>query len=65
MKKKNSGYQITANVVMMLVAVMVVLPFLLLFLSYITHEITLLNNVYTFFPEKFRRGAYENIFRSG
>lgn len=36
MKKKNSGYQITANVVMMLVAVMVVLPFLLLFLSSIT-----------------------------
>ena len=33
MKKKNSGYQITANVVMMLVAVMVVLPFLLLFMG--------------------------------
>ena len=65
MKKKNSGYQITANVVMMLVAVMVVLPFLLLFLSSITDESTLLKNGYSFFPEKFSLGAYEYIFRSG
>ena len=49
---------------MMLVAVMVVLPFLLLFLSSITDESTLLKNGYSFFPEKFSLGAYEYIFRS-
>ena len=53
------------NAVMLLVVVTVVVPFLLLFMSSITDENTLLVNGYSFFPEKFILGAYAYIFRSG
>ncbi len=53
------------NAVMLLVVVTVVVPFLLLFMSSITDENTLLVNGYSFFPEKFSLGAYAYIFRSG
>lgn len=65
MVKRNRGYQTLANIVMMLVTLMVVLPFLLLFMSSITDENTLLMNGYSFIPAKFSLGAYEYIFRSG
>lgn len=65
MAKKNRGYQIMINAVMLLVVVTVVVPFLLLFMSSITDENTLLVNGYSFFPEKFSLGAYAYIFRSG
>ena len=53
------------NAVMLLVVVTVVVPFLLLFMSSITDENTLLVNGYSFFPENFSLGAYAYIFRSG
>lgn len=65
MAKRNRGYQILINAVMLLVVVTVVVPFLLLFMSSITDENTLLVNGYSFFPEKFSLGAYAYIFRSG
>lgn len=65
MIKRNRGYQALANIVMLLVTLMVVLPFLLLFMSSITEENTLLLNGYSFIPAKFSLGAYEYIFRSG
>jgi putative aldouronate transport system permease protein len=65
MKKKNRGYLIFANIIMMIVTVLVILPFLLLFMSSITDENTLLANGYSFFPAKFSLGAYEYIMRSG
>lgn len=65
MVKRNRGYQTLANIVMLLVTLMVVLPFLLLFMSSITDENTLLMNGYSFIPAKFSLGAYEYIFRSG
>lgn len=65
MAKRNRGYQIMINAVMLLVVVTVVVPFLLLFMSSITDENTLLVNGYSFFPERFSLGAYAYIFRSG
>lgn len=65
MAKRNRGYQIMINAVMLLVVVTVVVPFLLLFMSSITDENTLLVNGYSCFPEKFSLGAYAYIFRSG
>lgn len=65
MAKRNRGYQIMINAVMLLVVVTVVVPFLLLFMSSITDENTLLVNGYSFFPEKFSLRAYAYIFRSG
>lgn len=44
---------------------LVVLPFLLLFLSSVTDESTLILNGYSFFPKKFSFDAYKYIFRSG
>lgn len=65
MIKKNTGYQALANTVMTLVTLMVILPFLLLFLSSITQESTLITNGYSFFPEAFSLESYAYIFRSG
>lgn len=65
MVKRNRGYMILANTVMMLVTVIVVLPFLLLFMSSVTDENVLLASGYSFFPQKFSVEAYEYIFRSG
>ena len=63
--KRNHGYQILANAVMLLVTALVVLPFILLLMSSLTDENVLLANGYSFIPEKFSLGAYEYIFRSG
>lgn len=63
--KKITSYQVLANVVMILVTLMTILPFLLLFMSSITDESTLLTNGYSFFPEKFSASAYGYIFKSG
>lgn len=65
MKGKITPFQVTAHVVMTMVTLCVFLPFLLLFLSSVTDESTLLQNGYSFFPEKFSLGAYDYIFRSG
>lgn len=50
---------------MIVVTLLVILPFLLLLMSSVTDESTLLTKGYSFFPEKFSLGAYEYIFRSG
>ena len=50
---------------MILVTVMAVLPFVLVFLSSITEENTLVLNGYSFFPEKFSLYAYEYIVMKG
>jgi len=65
MVRKNKAYQLTANTVMLMVTLIVALPFLLLFMSSITDENTLLQNGYSFLPAKYSLGAYEYIFRSG
>ena len=50
---------------MILVTVMAVLPFVLVFLSSVTEENTLVLNGYSFFPEKFSLYAYEYIVMKG
>lgn len=65
MRKKYSGYQILANSVMMIVTIIVIVPFLLLFMSSITDESALITNGYSLFPKKFSLEAYRYILRSG
>lgn len=65
MRKKYSGYQILANSVMLVVTFIVIVPFLLLFMSSITDESALLANGYSLFPETFSLEAYRYILRSG
>lgn len=56
---------IISHTVMIIVTIMAVLPFLLVFLSSITDENTLVLNGYSFFPEKFSLYAYEYIVMKG
>ncbi len=57
--------QMIIHLFFIVLCLLVVLPFLLLFLSSITDESTLILNGYSFFPEKFSFDAYKYIFRSG
>ena len=62
--KKNIHYQIIINIILILITLIMVLPLVLLFMSSITDESTLLVNGYSFFPEKFSLGAYAYIFKN-
>lgn len=64
-EKPFSKYHISINVVMMLWTIIIVLPFLLLFLSSITDETALVANGYSFFPKKFSLASYSYIIKSG
>ena len=56
--------QVLAVTVLALACLLILIPFLLMFLSSVTDENTLLVNGYTFFPAKFSLAAYDYIFRS-
>ncbi len=64
-EKPFSKFQILANVTMIIWTIIIILPFLLLILSSITDENTLVANGYSFFPEKFSLVAYQYILQSG
>lgn len=51
--KDQKIFNLISHTVMILVTVMAVLPFVLVFLSSVTEENTLVLNGYSFFPEKF------------
>ena len=54
-----------SHFVMILVTILTVLPFLLVFISSITEENTLVLNGYSFFPEELSLYAYEYIIKNG
>ncbi|MGO4537988.1 carbohydrate ABC transporter permease [Paenibacillus sp. 2TAB19] len=56
---ENKAYQILFNSILLLVALLMILPLLLLFISSITDENTLIANGYSFFPSQLSLGAYE------
>lgn len=62
--KQEKAFEVFASVVMICVMVIVIFPFLLLFISSITDENTLLINGYSIFPEKLSFDAYEYIWNS-
>lgn len=64
-EKPFSKYQIMANVIMIIWTLMIIIPFLLLFMSSITEENTLVANGYTLFPAKFSVASYAYIIKSG
>lgn len=63
--KKSKYYQFFINAILILMTLLIVLPFLLVFLSSITDENVLIRNGYSFFPEKFSFYAYQYIIRQG
>lgn len=60
-----SKFQILANLTMIIWTLIVILPFLLLFMSSITDENTLVANGYSLFPKKFALSAYTYIISAG
>ena len=62
--KQEKAFEYFASAVMILVMAIVIFPFILLFVSSITEENSLLINGYSIFPEELSFGAYEYIWNS-
>lgn len=61
MVEKGKGFQIAANVVMILISICCIAPFILLVMSSFTEEKSLIANGYSFFPKAFSTYAYEYL----
>ena len=64
-EKPFSKYQILSNLIIIIWTILIVLPFILLFMSSITDEKVLVANGYGFWPAKFSMDAYGYILQSG
>lgn len=64
-EKPYSAYQIVSNLIMILWAIIIILPFILLIMSSITEENALIRYGYSFFPKKFSLESYAYIINSG
>jgi putative aldouronate transport system permease protein len=64
LKKRSRLFNTLANTVMMTWTLLIVLPFLLIFLSSITDETTLVVQGYSYFPQKLSLDSYKYILRS-
>lgn len=63
--KEEKIFQITSHTVLCIMLVITMVPFLLLFMSSVTDEASLVENGYSFFPKKFSLAAYGYIINSG
>ena len=61
---KEKAAQLIVHFILIILCLSVIIPFLLIFMSSITEETTLIRNGYRFWPENFSLEAYEYIFRS-
>ncbi len=62
MVDNNKGFQVIANLLMTLLAVLAVVPFILLIMSSFTDEQALITDGYSFWPSKFSTYAYQYLF---
>ncbi len=58
-------YQAIINIALIIITLIMILPLVLLFMSSVSSESSLLNNGYSFFPEKFSLNAYQYIMNNG
>lgn len=58
-------YQISINAVLILITLIMILPLVLLFMSSVSSESSLLNKGYSFFPQEFSLAAYQYIMSNG
>lgn len=63
--KANQRYQVIINTVLLLLTVVMVAPLILLFMSSVSSEASLLNYGYSFFPKEFSLEAYQYILKNG
>ena len=61
MVEKKKGFQIFANLIMILISACSVIPFILLIMSSFTEEKSLIANGYSFFPKAFSTYAYKYL----
>lgn len=61
MKVENAGWQWTAHLVLIVFSAAAILPFALLLISSFTDEQAILQNGYSFFPDKFSTQAYDYL----
>ncbi|MFD0693384.1 carbohydrate ABC transporter permease [Paenibacillus sp. GCM10027628] len=61
MKQENRGWQWFGHIVLWVYAATCILPFVLLFISSITNETTIVKNGYSFFPEQLGFTAYQYL----
>lgn len=62
--KENIRYQFIINIIMILISLIMVLPLVLLFMSSISSEASLLINGYAFVPKEFSFDAYRYIMKN-
>lgn len=63
MVKKQTGFQIFAHILMILISICCIAPFILLIMSSVTDEQSLIANGYSFFPKDFSLFAYEYLLK--
>ena len=63
--KKNKQFQIMINLILILVSLIIIFPFVLVFISSLTDEKILIRNGYSYFPDKWSVYAYQYIIRQG
>lgn len=63
--KEERRFQIFADIVMIILSLLAIVPFALLVISSFTDNSTLIANGYSFLPEKWSTYAYEYIFKTG
>ena len=63
--KEEKRFQILAHIVLALLSALAVIPFVLMIVSSLTDNNTLVANGYSFWPEKWSLYAYEYIFNTG
>lgn len=64
MVEKKGPFQLIANIVMMILALCCIFPFLLLLMSSLTEEDTLIRFGYTIFPKQFSLESYAYMFKN-
>ena len=64
MVEKRSAFQFVANILMIILAICCLFPFLLLIMSSLTDETTLIREGYSIFPSKFGMESYEYLWKN-
>ena len=62
--KSNRRYQMVINLILLCITASMILPLILLFMSSITDESTLIVNGYSFFPKEISFNAYQYIMKN-
>ncbi len=63
--RENKIFQIIGNCIMIILSLCAIIPIILLVISSVTDNDTLIRNGYSFLPEKFSLYAYEYVFKTG